>query len=101
MKKCPYCSEDIQEDAKKCKHCGEWLNGSKPIYPAADNGSSAARAISKGIKQKELQDFNVGILGAGALILSCAIGFLLSSFWVGLIVFVVLGYLIGKQYYKE
>jgi len=23
--KCPYCSEDIQPNAQKCKHCGEWL----------------------------------------------------------------------------
>jgi len=113
--KCPFCSEAINAGAKKCKHCGEWLNrpALSPLPYARPQQSATAQQPPRSYVNSAVVTLILYVLGFGIVGLvvnfvylasartewqrtgqapegrGCLVALLWAFFWIPLIIFVV------------
>lgn len=98
MEKCPYCAEKIQDEAIKCKHCGEMLSN--------ESGKAAMKVVRKDNKKMDSSSYIVLaifqiVLLWGVLIFLPIAGWAIALILTFVIISNVQSYLGGKKGKEE
>lgn len=96
MRKCPFCAEEIQTEAVRCRYCHVWL-----APPPEKTFSPLAKRLTRSQTDRMLTgvcggiahylDLDVTIVRVFCVLLIC-----LSAFIPGLVAYVVLSFVIPK-----
>ena len=81
-KTCPYCGGEILEVAKKCKHCGHWLNDNQPKVEEALKVETKPTTSPTPKPKKPMSKFEICVFFGipGAIILGILIISLIMTF---------------------
>lgn len=102
MKRCPYCAEEVQDAAVKCKHCSAMLDGSQTPVTGAGTPAPASRRLQRSRTDRMLSGVCGGLanyagMDPALMRLLVAIAILITAILPGLIAYIIAALIIPEE----